>query len=107
MQITGIRKDILELKRIAAFESKQLEDSRIKNMTDEELQQAIEEDIRSMGFESQAHFYECAKQFILENDEQANVSHEFAIHKRIYELFEDFKIFEVFMLKYSILELTE
>ena len=107
MQITGIRKDIRELKRVADLENKQSEDNRIKNMTDEELQQTIDDDLRSMGFESAVNFYECAKKFILEKDEQANVSHEFAIHKRIFELLEDFKIFEEFMLKYSSLELME
>ena len=35
MQMSGIRKDIQDLKRMAAFESKQLADSRIKNMTTE------------------------------------------------------------------------
>ena len=107
MQRSGIRKDIQELKRVAAFENKQSGDNRIKNMTDEELQQVIDDNFRSMGFESAVIFYECAKKFILEKDEQANVSHEFAIHKRIFELLEDFKIFEEFMLKYSSLELME
>lgn len=102
MQIQGIRKDIQELKRLVALENKQLEDNRIKNMTEEELQQAIDDDLRSMGFESEVIFYECAKKFILEKDEQANVSHEFAIHKHIFELFKDFKIFEDFMLKYRV-----
>jgi len=107
MQITGIRKDIRELKRVADLENKQSEDNRIENMTDEELQQVIDDGLRSMGFESEVNFYECAKKFILEKDEQANVSHEFAIHKHIFELPEDFKIFEEFMLKYSSLELME
>jgi hypothetical protein len=104
MQITGIRKDIQELKRVVAFENKQSEDDRIKNMTDEELQQSIKDDLRRIGFESEAHYLDCAKQFILEKDEQANVSHEYAIHKHIAELCEDFKIHEEFMLQYSSLE---
>jgi len=107
MQIQGIKKDILELKRITVLEIKQSKDSRIKNMTDEELQQAIEEDLRIIGFESESHYLECVKKFILEKDEQANVSHEFAIHKRISELFEDIKIWGELMLKYSSVELTE
>jgi len=104
MSLEGIKKDIMELKRVVALESKQSKDSRIKNMTGEELQQAIEEDLRIIGFESEAYFMECAKVFILEKDGQANVSHEYAIQRRIFELFEDFKIFEEFMLKYSSLE---
>ena len=107
MQITGIRKELHELKRVAAINKKQSEDDRIKNMTDEELQQAIEEGSKSLGFASNAYFYECAKKFILEKDEQANVSHEYAIHKRVFELFEYLKTWEEFMLKYSSLELTE
>lgn len=107
MQVPGIRKDIQELKWVAAFESKQLADSRIKNMTTEELNQLIEEDLRIMGFESQANYYECAKKFILENDENANVSHECAILKHISELFKDFKLIEEFIVKYSSLELME
>jgi hypothetical protein len=107
MQRSGIRKDIHELKRMAAFESKQFADSRIENMTTEELNRLIEEDIRIMGFESRATYYECAKKFILEKDEQANVSHEYAISKRLFELFKDFKLIDEFMLRFSSLELME
>lgn len=107
MQRAGIRKDIQELKRVADLGNKQSGDNRIKNMTDEELQQVIDDNFRSMGFESAVIFYECAKKFILEKDKQANVSHEYAISKRIFELFKDFKTRDEFMRKYSSLELME
>lgn len=104
MALTGLRKDIQELKHAAALEKKRSEDSRIENMTDEELRSAIEDDIRSMGFESEAHYLDCAKKFILKKDPHANVTHDYAVHKHIAELCEDFKILEEFMLKYSSLE---
>lgn len=107
MQMSGIRKDIQDLKRMAAFESKQLADSRIKNMTTEQLNRLIEEDTRILGFESQANYYECAKKFFLEKDGQANVSHEYAIQKHMSELFKDFKLIDEFMRKFRSLELME
>ncbi len=102
-----MKMELEELKRVVDIENKQSENNRIKNMMDEELRQAIAEELQRLGFESDAHFYECAKNLILEKDARANVSHVFAISERIFELFEDFKIYEEFMLKYSSLELTE
>jgi hypothetical protein len=107
MQITGIKKDIIELKRLASLEKKQSKDDKIKNLTDAELQEEINQELAKMGFESEEEFLDAAKNFILEKDPQANVTHDYAIHKRIFELFEDCKLVEEFMLKYSSVELTE
>lgn len=107
MSIQSLKKDILELKRVAALENKQAEDVRIKNMTDEELQEEIKKELEKLGFESEEDFYEAAKKFILEKDEHANVSHDFAISERIFEMFKDLKLFEEFIIKYSRVELTE
>ena len=107
MSIQTMKKEIMELKRAAALENKQSEDNRIKNMTDEELQEECTRELEKLGFESEAHFYECAKMFILEKNEQVNMSNEYAVHKRIFELFENFKMFEEFMFKYSSLEWSE
>lgn len=107
MSITGLRKYILELKSAANFEYRHSEDYRIKNMADEELQEEINRELDELGYESEESYLEAAKKFLLEKDSQANVTHDYAIHKRIFELFEDVKIWEEFMLKYSSLELTE
>ena len=52
MSIQTLKKDILELKRAVAFQNKQSGDSRIKNMTDEELQENITNNLAKLGFES-------------------------------------------------------
>ena len=96
MSIQTMKKELLELKRVAALENKNSEDCRIKNMTDEELQDEIDRDLKKLGFRSQADFIEGAKNFVLENDPGANVTHDYAI-----ELTEDFKVFDEFMQKYS------
>lgn len=95
------------MKQIAALEKKRAEDDWIKNMTDEELHQAIIDDLAKMGFESEEAYLDAAKKFILEKDPKANVTHDVAIYNRIFELIEDFEIFEEFMQKYSSVELTE
>lgn len=107
MSLQQLRKEIEILKNTAASQIKKQSEVDLSKLTDEELRQAIEEDIHSLGFESSAYFLECAKNFILEKDLNANVSHEFAIISRVFELFEDFKMWEEFMQKYSSLELTE
>jgi hypothetical protein len=48
MQITGIRKDIKELKE--AFEKRQKDNSFIKGLTDEDLLCAINQELLKMGF---------------------------------------------------------
>ena len=107
MSIQQMKKDIIELKKAAAIENKQSEDYRIKNMTDEELQDEIDRDLKKLGFKSQADFIEAAKNFVLVHDPGANVTHDYAIEKRFFELTEDFKVFEEFLRKYSILELEQ
>ncbi|WP_048049151.1 hypothetical protein [Methanosarcina mazei] len=102
-----MKKELLELKRAAALENKNSEDYRIKNMTDEELQDEIDRDLKKLGFKSQADFIEAAKNFVLVHDPGANVTHDYAIEKRFFELTEDFKVFEEFLRKYSILELEQ
>jgi hypothetical protein len=101
MSIQTMKKELLELKRVAALENKNSEDCRIKNMTDEELQDEIDRDLKKLGFRSQADFIEGAKNFVLENDPGANVTHDSAIENRFFELTEDFKVFDEFMQKYS------
>lgn len=107
MSIQTMKKEILGLKRAAALESKQAENNRLKNMTDEELQEECTKELQKLGFESEAYFYDCAKKFILEKGTGANVTNEYAVHDRIFELFENSEICEEFMQKYSSLELTE
>lgn len=85
------------MKQIAALEKKQAEDDRIKNMTDEELQEEINRELAELGFSSEEEFNDAAKKFILEKDPQANVTHNYAINERFFELIEDFKMFEEFM----------
>lgn len=107
MSISSLKKDIIELKRVAALKNNQDEDLRIKNMTDEELQEELKKELENLGFGSEEEFNEAAKKFILEKDPLANVSHVFAINDRIFEMVKDFKLFEEFMIKYSSVELTE
>jgi len=107
MSIQTMKKELLELKRAAALENKNSEDYRIKNMTDEELQDEIDRDLKKLGFKSQADFIEAAKNFVLVHDPGANVTHDYAIEKRFFELTEDFKAFEEFLRKYSSLELEQ
>jgi hypothetical protein len=107
MSIRELKRDIKQLKQIAAIEKKQSENDYLKNLTDEELQEQIDNELAKLGFKSQEEFYDAAKKFILEKDEHANVTHEIAINKHIFELFKDCKMFEEFMLKYSSVEWTE
>lgn len=107
MSIQQMKKEFLELKRAAALENELAVNSRLKNITDEELQDEIDRDLKKLGFKSQADFIEAAKNFVLENDPGANVTHDYAIEKRFFELIEDFKVFEEFLQKYSSLELEQ
>jgi hypothetical protein len=67
MQISGMRKDIQELKKAALIEKKQAEDDWVKNLTDEELQEEINQDLAKLGFKSEEEFYESAKKYLAEN----------------------------------------
>ncbi len=107
MSIKQMKKELEVLQRVADLKNNQAEDLRIKNMTDEELQEELNKELEKLGFESEEEFNEAAKKFILEKDPQANVSHVFAINDRIFEMVKDFKLFEEFMIKYSSVELTE
>jgi hypothetical protein len=102
-----MRKDIEHLKQAAKMELKRAENDWIKNMTDEELQEKLNRELAELGFKSEEEFNDAAKKFTLENDPDANVTHDYAVNKRIFELFKDFRMFEEFMLKYSSVEWTE
>lgn len=101
MSIQTIKKEILELKRAAAIKYKQSEDYRIQNMTDEELREAINQDLKELGFDTYAEYREAVNNFVFEKDPQTNMTNDFAIDNRFSELTEDFKIFEEFLQKYS------
>lgn len=109
MSIQTLKKELLELKRAAALENKNSEDYRIKNMTDEELQEAINQDLKKLGFNSYAEYLEAVNDFVFEKDPQTNMTNDIAVYNRFSELTEDFKIFAEFMQKYSSLvwSLTE
>lgn len=107
MSIQTMKKELLELKRAAALENELVVNNRLKNITDEELQDEIDRDLKKLGFKSQADFIEAAKNFVLENDPGANVTHDYAIEKRFFELTDDFNVFDEFLQKYSSLELGQ
>lgn len=85
MSLTGIRKDILELKRVAAFEKKQFEDDRVKNMTDEELQQVIDEELAIMGFKSEEELCDAAKKYCVENGLKKIFYNDYNVHDFLFE----------------------
>lgn len=107
MSILQIKKEIKELKKSASIEQKNADAERLKSLTDEELQEAINQDLFFLGFNTQAEFNEAVKKFVSEKDPQTNIENDYAIEKRFFELIEDFKIFEEFVQKFSSLELDE
>jgi hypothetical protein len=101
MSIQTMKKELLELKRVAALENKNSEDYRIKNITDEELQEAINQDLKELGFNSYAEYREAVNNFVFEKDPQTNMTNDIAVDNRFSELTEDLKMFDEFMQKYS------
>lgn len=85
MSLTRIRKDILELKQIAALEKKPAEDDRIKNMTAEELQQAINDEFAKLGFKSEEDLFDAAKRYFAENGLKTSFSNEYQLREYIFE----------------------
>lgn len=85
MSLTGIRKDILELKRIAALEKKRLEDNWIKNLTDEELQEELDKELANLGFKSEDELYEAALKYFAENGLQTIFNNDYALHNYLFE----------------------
>jgi hypothetical protein len=105
MSLTGIRKDILELKRAAALENKQSEDYCIKNMTDEELQEEINRELEKLGFKSEEEFFDAAKRYFAESGLKTSFNNGFEFQNYVFEQFDE--RLEDFLLKYGILRESE
>ena len=89
MSIQTMKKEIIELKRTAAEKIKHTEDSRIKNLNDEELQSEINLELEKLGFKSEEDLHEVARKYFSEHGLRPEFNNPFDFQDYVFEHLSD------------------
>lgn len=87
MSIKELKKDVLEIKK--ALNTRPIVNTEIQNMTDEELQQAIYEELAKLGFKSKEELQEAAKKYFAESGLNIPFYNEYQFEQVIFEHLDD------------------